>query len=104
MSACHIAFPTLAWERGGHPQERKRLDPRVPGAILLEFGPGFSDPAWCVRGHAGLVLTGSLGLELEDARMIVAAGEGFTVDPGTRHRAFNPGSDPVELFIVTRDA
>lgn len=101
MLARTVPFPALSWAPGAHPLERKKAaDP--PGATLLEFLSGFRDPNWCVGGHAGLVLEGVLVFELDDGELRVAAGEGFVIDPGARHRAFNPGPDPVRLFIAPR--
>ena len=98
--ACR-ALPLAAapWAPGGHPLERKKTVAGT-GVTLLEFAPGFVDPAWCPRGHAGLVLAGELELILDGDEVVrVAAGDAFELDPGTRHRARNPGAAPVRLFI-----
>jgi len=101
MRFSRLEFAAMPWSPGGHPLERKKTAAR--GATLLEFAPGFADPAWCERGHVGYVLAGTLHVELEGGAETVAAGEGFALDPGTRHRASNPGAEPVRLFIVTHD-
>ncbi|MBP7148782.1 MAG: cupin domain-containing protein [Acidobacteria bacterium] len=98
MSQRRIAFPALPWVPGTHPLERKK--PAGP-AGLLEFGPGFADPNWCERGHSGYVIAGVLRFEFADGTEEVGAGEGFAFEPGTRHRASNPGTVPVVLFIVS---
>jgi mannose-6-phosphate isomerase-like protein (cupin superfamily) len=68
---------------------------------LLEFGPGFADPNWCEKGHIGYILEGSLSIEFEDAAEVILPGEGFIIDPGTRHRASNPGRIATRLLIVS---
>lgn len=99
MAATSIPFPSLPWTEGSAtPLEQRKSRGTV---TLLRFLPGFADPEWCVRGHAGLVLAGRLRLELEDGAIEIRAGEGFAVDAGTRHRAVNPGAQTCELFIVT---
>ncbi|MCU0254611.1 MAG: cupin domain-containing protein [Acidobacteria bacterium] len=96
-----LDFNTLDWQAGPHPLERKKLG-ALGGASLLRFEPGFEDPNWCVNGHAALVLEGTLRLEYEAGAAEVSAGQGFVIDPGTRHRASNPGAVPVVLFITPR--
>lgn len=96
-----LAFDAIEWQPGGHPLERKKLG-RLGGATLLRFEPGFADPSWCENGHAGVVLEGTLRLEFDDGAEECAAGRGFVIDPGTRHRASNPGAGPVTLFIAPR--
>jgi quercetin dioxygenase-like cupin family protein len=95
-----IRFSSLQWEQGGHPLERKKRHPDHP-ITLLEFAPGFLDPAWCRAGHAGFVLSGSLRMEYEDGADDLGAGDGFSISPGTPHRASNPHDVPVQVFIFT---
>lgn len=101
MAGSKIPFPDLPWVPGGHPLERKKTIPGG-GAVLLEFAPGFRDPNWCANGHAGLVLSGTLGFELHGEPLLAGPGEGFLLDPGARHRAYNAGDEPVVLFIAPR--
>ncbi len=97
-----VRFPDVAWRQGAHPLERKKSDP-AERLTLLEFGPGFADPNWCEKGHFGYVLEGSLSVEFEDSVETIRNGEGFIIDPGTRHRASNPGGHPTRLLIVSTE-
>jgi quercetin dioxygenase-like cupin family protein len=97
-----VPFPDMPWQPGAHPLERKKTDDGS-SVTLLEFGPGFRDPAWCRRGHIGLVLAGSFGLEYEDTTSILREGEAFLIEAGTPHQAFNPGDVAVRLLIVSRE-
>lgn len=102
MTSGTIPFDAMDWTQGGHPLERKKRAADGAASLLL-FAPGFADPNWCGGGHVGFVLEGRLGFELADGRKIVAAaGEGFALAPGTRHRAYNAGESAVRLFIVPR--
>ncbi len=96
-----LDFEKLPWQPGAHPLEKKKLG-ALGGATLLRFEPGFEDPNWCVNGHAGCVLEGTLRLILDDGEMEVRAGQGFVIDAGTRHRASNLGRGVVVLFIAPR--
>jgi quercetin dioxygenase-like cupin family protein len=100
MPCNRIPLPDLPWVQGIHPLERKKARPQSP-VTLLEFASGFEDPHWCSRGHAGYVLSGRFELLLEDGVETMAAGEAFWLDPGTRHRARNPGGEPVKVFLHT---
>ena len=102
MACRRLPLVDLPWSSGPHPLERKKAMPDLP-VTWIEFAPGFEDPAWCVRGHAGLVVRGAFALELEQGRETFHEGEAFWLDPGTRHRALNPGATPVVLFLVSRD-
>jgi hypothetical protein len=98
MAAVKTRFPEQPWVAGGHPRERKKAAAGAP-LTLLEFGVGFADPTTCTRGHAGLVLEGELALDLDGESLTIGPGEGFYVAPGTPHRARNPGSVTVRLFV-----
>jgi len=100
--ACRlIDLDAAPWQAGGHPLERKKQAPEV-AVTLLEFAPGFADPNPCRRGHVGLVLAGELAFVLEDGSEVrAAAGQAVHLDPGTVHRARNPGEVPVRLFVYS---
>ncbi|MFI5396425.1 MAG: cupin domain-containing protein [Candidatus Binatia bacterium] len=102
MPFTHLPFASLGWTAGTHPLERKKLVDGRP-AVLLEFAPGFEDPNWCERGHIIYVLEGVLDLVLDDRTERLEAGDGCVLDPNTRHRARNPGSVSVRLFVVSAD-
>jgi len=99
MACRAIDFTAASWQPGAHPLERKKTAAEAPVG-LLEFAPGFEDPNPCRRGHAAYVIEGEIALVLEDGREVRArAGNAFHLDPGTVHRARNPGSVPVRLFV-----
>ena len=102
MPFTRLPFRSLGWTAGAHPLEQKKL---VAGhaVVLLEFAPGFEDPNWCERGHVIYVLDGALELALADRTELLRAGDGCVLNRTTRHRAKNPGSTPVRLFVVTLD-
>lgn len=67
---------------------------------LVEFLPGFSDPNWCLKGHAVYVMSGVLESEYADGLSSRQAGEAYVVLSGTRHRSRNLSAEPVRLLIV----
>ncbi len=99
MGGRAVSLPEVGWVAGPHPLERKK--PVGPGAVLLRFEPGFVDPRWCANGHAGFVVEGRLAFDLTDGTAVVAgAGEAFTIEPGTRHRARVDGEAAVVAFVT----
>lgn len=90
----------MPWTPGA-PGERKKSWP-ARGLTMLEFAPGFADPNDCEKGHVGLVLSGCLEIEFDGVIVSFEEGDGFAVDPGTRHRARNSGRIPVRVFIETQ--
>ena len=100
--ACRVIdFEAAPWQPGAHPLERKKTAAEV-AVTLLEFAPGFLDPNPCRRGHAAFVLEGELALVLENGHEVrVTAGNAFHLDAGTVHRARNPGTGPVRLFVFS---
>jgi len=102
MSFTRLPFTSLGWTPGVHPLEKKQVVEGHPVA-LLEFAPGFQDPNWCVRGPIIYVLDGALELVLDGGTEQLGAGDGCVLERNTRHRAKNPGSAPVRLFVVSSD-
>jgi quercetin dioxygenase-like cupin family protein len=106
MAGRQVDFTTLDWE--GWASE---VPARVKLAIaegqrvrLIEMGPGFVEPQWCEKGHAGYVVRGEYVTDLDDATWTMRTGQGFILPPGTRHRSRNTGSLPATVFIVDLDA
>ena len=100
MGYVKIPFPRLEWASAA-PGERKKTA-AVRHVAMLEFAPGFADPCWCPDGHIALVLSGVLEIEFECTIESFMEDDSVVIDPGTRHRARNPGKSPVQLFIMTK--
>lgn len=94
-----VPFDAMAWAEGNHPLESKKVG--GAGLTLLRFEPGFSDPTWCERSHVFFVTHGTLEIELQDARLRVAAGQALWLEAGTRHRASVAGGDAVVVFVAS---
>jgi quercetin dioxygenase-like cupin family protein len=94
-----MTFDEVPWVPGAHPLERKKGP--FDRVVLIEFAPGFCDPAWCHRSHVIYVVSGRLGLELESGTASVGSGQGVSLDAETPHRARNDGDIPVVAFVVS---
>jgi len=103
MAFERVAFPALPWTQGGHPLEKKKAwqsGTGRSGVTLLELAAGFEDPNLCRNGHFIYVVEGSLELILETGSERLTAGEACFLDPGTIHRALNPGQEIVHLIVL----
>ena len=90
---------TAEWvERGG--ARLKELAAHGKRLRLVEFGPGFSDPGWCLKGHVVYLLEGELESEYEDGISSRRAGEAYIIPAGVKHRSRNPHAVPAVLLIV----
>jgi quercetin dioxygenase-like cupin family protein len=70
---------------------------------IVEFGPGFSDPNWCRKGHVVYVLEGVIESEYEDGDSSRRAGEAYVIPAGVKHRSRNPHGVSATLLIVDDD-
>jgi quercetin dioxygenase-like cupin family protein len=105
MAGSQVDFAALPWEGWA-----SGVAARVKLALadgqrirLFEMGPGFVEPQWCEKGHAGYVVRGEYVTDLDGQSWTMRAGQGFVMPSGTRHRSRNTGSLPATVFIVDLD-
>lgn len=105
MAGSQVDFATLAWEgwTSEVPARVKLAAAQGQRIRLFEMGPGFVEPEWCERGHAGYVIRGEYVTDLDGQTWTMRAGQGFILPPGTRHRSRNMGSLPATVFLVDLD-
>jgi mannose-6-phosphate isomerase-like protein (cupin superfamily) len=48
------------------------------------------------------ILTGEVLMEINGEKMLIAAGNGVRILPGTRHQIRNPSSGPVRFLVVSQ--
>jgi quercetin dioxygenase-like cupin family protein len=102
MAGSQVDFTKLDWEgwASGTGARVKAATEHGQRVRLFEMAPGFVEPQWCERGHAGYVVRGEYVTELDGQMWTMQTGQGFILPPGTRHRSRNNGSLPATLFIV----
>jgi quercetin dioxygenase-like cupin family protein len=102
MTGSQVDLATLDWE-GWASGAGARVKIAAAGGQqvrLFEMGPGFVEPQWCDKGHAGYVVRGEYVTELDGVVWTMRAGQAFILPPGTRHRSRNNGSLPATIFLV----
>ena len=96
-----IVFEQMEWQS---PQPGVRCKVFRKGRTqirLVEFAQEFVEPDWCIRGHAGLVLSGVLEVDFTGEVVRYAEGTALHIPAGAAHahkaRAVTP---TVTLFLV----
>lgn len=69
---------------------------------VVEYDTGARREEWCLDGHVGYVLEGSVEYEFEDggAKLTVSRGEGFSLSTGRAHRGRNLADTATRLFLI----
>lgn len=106
MAGRQVDFAELAWDGWASevPARIKAAQMEGQRVRLIELGPGFVEPQWCEKGHAGYVVSGQYVTDLDTETWSMRAGQGFILPTGTRHRSRNTGSVPAIVFIVDLEA
>ncbi len=79
-----VDFDALPWQSPAHGVRFKAFTRKGQRLRLLEFSNGFTEPSWCLAGHAFHVLEGSLTIETEK---------------GQRHKASVSGTERALLLL-----
>lgn len=105
MAGRQVDFAQLSWDgwASGVPARIKAAQVEGQRVRLIELGPGFVEPQWCEKGHAGYVVSGQYVTDLDGETWMMRAGQGFILPKGTRHRSRNTGAVPAIVFVVDLD-
>ena len=95
-----VNFTGLPWESPapGIRHKLHRVDARV--LRLVEYSREMV-PHWCIKGHVGQIVAGSLEIEFGSGTQRFEAGNWLFIPPGPEHahRAFALGSVAIALFV-----
>jgi quercetin dioxygenase-like cupin family protein len=94
-----LDFEALPWDAPAEGVRSKAVSRDGRHVRLVEFAPGFLDPEWCRKGHAGYVLEGRLELAFADGAEAFSPGDALVIPAGDAHRA-RVVEGPVRLFLV----
>jgi quercetin dioxygenase-like cupin family protein len=69
---------------------------------IVEYAPGARREEWCVDGHVGFVLNGSIEYEFEDGGdpLALITDDAFSLSTGRAHRGRNLADGPTRLFLI----
>ena len=97
---CLVRFDAMEWMSPAEHVRQKAQTLAGQQIRVVEFSRGMQHPEWCLRGHWGYVLEGTLELEFNGGTIQLGPGDGMIVPPGEtyRHRP-NPVSDQVLMVL-----
>ena len=83
-----IDFDTIPWSSPLPHLRDKVFECDGRRLRLAEFERGFVEPGWCMRGHIGYVLKGTMEIAFADHTETFKEGDGVFIPPGEpgRHR------------------
>jgi quercetin dioxygenase-like cupin family protein len=82
-----IDFKNMSWES---PAAGIRYKSFIKGAQkirLVEFTEEFRERDWCIKGHVGYILEGSMSIDFDGELIRYGAGDGIFIEEGSRHKA-----------------
>ncbi len=85
MDTVRVGFEAVAWTTPAPDVRQKVYAEGGRRLRLVEFGEGFVEPDWCLRGHIGFVLEGVGRLEFRGSEVTLRAGDGILIPPGNPH-------------------
>jgi quercetin dioxygenase-like cupin family protein len=101
MEKCKVDFDALSWQS---PREGARFKVFQQGnrrLRMLEFSRGFVEPDWCLNGHIGYVLEGTMDVDFNGDLVHFSAGDGVFVPAGQENKhKVKVTTDKVRLILV----
>jgi quercetin dioxygenase-like cupin family protein len=96
-----IEFDQMAWENTAPGARFKIFRQNGKQLRLVEFTNEFVEPAWCEKGHVGIVLAGELEVEFKDRVLRYPEGAAIFIQSGQEygHKA-RAVTSTVRLFLV----
>src|SRR5262245_45840434 len=96
MSEFKVDFDSMEWQSHRQGARYKLSQQGSRQLRLVEFLSGEVDPHWCTKGHIGLVLSGSLDIEIGGRIISFSEGDGLFIPSGGssahRARSITPGT------------
>ena len=71
---------------------------------LVEFSDGFIEKDWCIKGHIGYVLEGSLTVDFNGKLVRYQKGDGIWIEEGvlSKHKAMVANKEKATLILFER--
>ncbi len=71
---------------------------------LVEFSEELREPDWCLKGHIGYILEGTLKIDFNGTVETFEAGQGLYIPPGPGHKHMaSVPSGVVRLLLIEDD-
>jgi len=92
----------LAWETPARGLKARTFRRGTVRIRLLEFSPGFVEPAWCRKAHQVYVLAGGCTLQFPDRDLRLKAGQVVCLPSGLRHKVRVRPGERASLLVFDR--
>jgi hypothetical protein len=66
---------------------------------IVEFSLSFQEPEWCLKRHAGFVMSGEIVVNVAGQRVTYRQGDVIDLPPGVRHR-HHATVETAQLFLI----
>ena len=76
-----IDFEALEWNSALPGARAKIFEGNGKKFRLVEFSEELEEPDWCLKGHLGYILEGTLRIDFNGTVETVSAGQGFCIPP-----------------------
>ena len=98
-----IDFESLDWESPAEGVRFKIIRGEETQVRLIEFSPLLSHPEWCVLGHAGYILQGTLEVKFENEIVVFNDGDAVLIPDGEKHKHIPRAvTDTVQLLSIEK--
>ncbi|MDR0508308.1 MAG: hypothetical protein LBG63_00545 [Candidatus Methanoplasma sp.] len=101
-----IIFDNIEWINAGTGVRYKAYVHGNQRLRIVEFSEGFEEPGWCLRGHAGMVLEGSFGIDFNGKTERYSKGDLIFISGGEadKHRSIlGKGEKAILLLFEITD-
>ncbi|MCU0847550.1 MAG: cupin domain-containing protein [Spirochaetes bacterium] len=101
MNGCRINFDSIEWESPLEGVRFKKFTSGKKQVRLVEYAKEFVEPDWCMKGHAGYIISGEIEIDFNGNPVCYKPGDGIFIPPGdeNKHRA-RILSDHARVFLV----
>ena len=103
MALYRVDFEALPWQSSLPGARFKTHREGGRQLRLVEFTAEFSEPGWCERGHAGLVLDGTLEVAFRGRTMSFHEGNGLFIPGGPAHAHRARSLAPVTRLVLVEE-
>jgi len=102
MSKGLIEFEELEWVQGATGARYKEYIQGDQKMRLVEFSYGFNEEDWCIKGHIGFVIKGSMKIDFSGNVVSYHSGDGLWIAEGEadKHKVLIGEGGSVLLFLV----
>lgn len=103
MTAYKVDFKSAQWEVPV-PGVRSKVYMQEGRQIrLVEFTAEFEEADWCLKGHVGYVLEGTLQVDFNGRRIVFDQGDGVFIPAGEDHKHMAKALTEVARLILVEE-